>query len=214
MKVKSRAGMALVLVMVLLLLSGFAFGVYFWLVSGETDRTAAQSKEIQAAALGEGVAARIAALVNQWPWRDRFYQKLAPGAPAFIFTQATFPFFLAGRDYKSGDIAFLGSIHDLAQPLNYRIRLEVVYFGQRVHMTFDKVYSTSVLSVADADGAKAVRHNEGGSQDALDTLLEQIKIAARDARPGVPPAEAATVDTAIITRRSGANPARQYLGLK
>jgi hypothetical protein len=214
-----RRAMALVLVLALVLLCAFFTGVFFLLASGETDRTAAQSREIQATVLGEGVSARLTAMVSQHPWKDRFYKQLAragaEGAAAYSFTHRTFPFRHDQGAFRTGDLSFFGTIADLPAPRSYRIKLEVTAHGQRVTMVWDKVYPYSLLGVAGEDASTLASHPSPESRDRIDQLIDGIRSAARGNRGGGELREGdigRQVDEALTDRRSDRNPGRQLFG--
>lgn len=214
MSMPRRSGMAMVLVLAIVMLCAFFTGVFFFLARGETDRTVVQQREIQGTIIGEGVAARIAALVNQFPWSERFYKKMAGSAPRYQFTHQRFPFDFHEGLFATGDASFVGGIEDLTTPGAYRIKLEVLVQGHKVLMTWDKAYPQALLSVASQDSTVLAGHQEPGVRDPVDKILERIRREARDNRDDGSFRDkglAEPVDTALIDRRSGKNPGREIL---
>ena len=211
---RGRRGVALVIVLTLVLLLALTLGAYFFLVSGETDRTAARSREIQATLIGEGVANRITMLINRWPWSDRLQLRLGTNG-RLSFTDRTFPFGAGDPLTRQPDVTFAGVISDTGPPLCYRLKLSIVCGGQRVFMVWDKQHSTSLLSAAADDGTVLLNHPDGTAESAIDALVDQVKTTSRRNRPlGLVPADMAnTVDAEILDRQSGKDPARTILGL-
>lgn len=204
----------MVMVMALVLLCAFFTGVFFFLARGETDRTVVQAREIQATIIGEGVGARIATMVESRPWADRFYKQMRDGASVYLFTHQRFPFDLRHGPYATGEAAFTGFVKDLAVTGTYRVLVEVTYQGQRVLMTFDRVYPQGVLSVSTQDANVLAGHADPADRSAIDELVDRTRDAARGARGDAPfrgidylP----ELDTTITDRRSGRNPGREIL---
>jgi hypothetical protein len=206
--------MAMVLVMAIVMLCAFFTGVFFFLARGETDRTVVQAREIQATIIGEGVSSRIASLVNQFTWADRFYKQLAPGGTRYQFTHQRFPFDFHEGLFATGDASFVGSVEDLQTPGTYRIKLEILVQGQKVLMTWDKTYPRALLSVASQDSTVLAGHQDPSARDSVDQLLDRIRREARDNRGDGSFRDAGLaepVDTALTDRRSGRNPGREIL---
>lgn len=204
----------MVMVMALVLLCAFFTGVFFFLARGETDRTVVQAREIQATIIGEGVAARITALVDSRPWAGRFYKQMRDGAPVYAFTHQRFPFDLKHGPFANGDATFTGFVKDLAVEGSYRILVEVSYQGQRVLMTFDRAYPQGVLAVSTQDSGVIAGHADPGDRSAIDQLVDRTRDAARGSRGDAPfrgidylP----DLDATLTDRRSGRNPGREIL---
>ena len=201
------------IVLTLMLVLAFTVGAYFFLVSGEGDRTAARSHEIQAAVIGEGVANRVTTIINRWPWSARFHAKLgSPGG--YAFTEQKFPFGKGDVFAKIPEVTFRGSLKDLPQPLSYRLVVEVTCAGAKVLMLWDKQHSTSLLSAASDDGTVVSQHPDGTPESALDALADLVKGTSRKNRPlgAIPLDLAGVVDAAILDRQAGTNPAKAILG--
>jgi len=208
---RSDRGAALVLVLALVMVSSIFSAFWFFLASGEKDRTRGHAREIEASIIGEGAASRIAALVDQSPWSERFYVRLAQTGRPFLFTHKTVPFDMRHGGFASGDVSFAGTIYDHPKvPLTFRIVMEIEVRGSRVVMTWDKVYPQGLLSSSCTDGSLLSAQAEGSSSDRVDQLIDDIRNDSRGNRgegelsdPGL----AAEIDD----RRSGQNPGRTLL---
>lgn len=209
-----RRGMALVMVMAVLLITGFFAMLWFNHLQGETGRTVEQSRHVQATALGEAVAARIAALVAQHPWSERFYRKLGnPQTGVFTFDETTFPGALTHDSYGGQSMSMRGIVSDLAEPGSYRIKLAIDYNQLKVYMSWDKVYPTDALNMSSDDGTALVTPADQ-SADPSNAMIDALRDAAKGNRPAgdLPPALRNQAETAIVERRNGKNPARALLG--
>lgn len=202
------------IVMVAVLFCFFLVGVFFFLARGEQDRTQILSHETQAAIVGEGVAARLASLVNQNAWADRFYVVLGkPGTPYF-FTHDRFPFKMEHGSFARGECAFSGVIYDHPKlPFTYRIVAEVSYRGRKVQMTWDKLYPHNLLHVTDSDTTAVTAHPQGLSTDRIDQLVDGIRSDAWVNRFGENASAKWNQDfqSDMQSRRSGENPGRTIL---
>lgn len=204
----------MVLVMAIVMLCAFFTGVFFFLARGETDRTVVQAREIQATIIGEGVAARIGAMVDRLPWADRFYKHLRGASPVYAFTHQRFPFNYRHGPFGTGEASFTGFVKDLPVDGAYRIMVEITCSGQRILMTFDRAYPQGILSVSSSDSGVLAGHADAADRDVLDRIVDGTRDAARQNR-GDDPFRTIDflpgVDGTLSDRRSGRNPGRQIL---
>jgi hypothetical protein len=207
-------GVAIVIVMVVALFCLFLVGVFFFLARGEQDRTQFLSYEIQATIIGEGVAARIASLVDQNAWADRFYVALArPGTP-YLFTHDRFPFKMEHGPFARGDCGFSGVVYDHPTlPFTYRIIVEVSYRGRRVQQSWDKVYPQNLLHVTDSETTVVSAHSQGAAAGRIDQFVDGIRADAWANRFGEDANAkwSQAYQSDIQNRRSGTNPGRTIL---
>lgn len=202
------------LVLTIVMMCAVFIGAFFMLASGETDRTVVLTREIQATIIGEGVAARIAALVSPFPWKDRFFKKNVESDPDLTFTNRTFPFWMDSGVFRS-DASFVGSCGDLPGVTNtYRIKLEVNFQGQRVRMVWDKVYPQSLLGVSSEDTTQIAANLDLTRPDQVDGYIDGLRNTARQNRGDGSLSQGDlgwSVDGALGDRRSNRNPGHEIL---
>lgn len=205
-----RRAIALILVLAIVLVVSFVVLFFHVLVRGETDRTGAQARELEATLIGEAVATRIVAMVNQWPWSGRFYKTLSVNGP-YAFTHRSFPFETDRGLYPSGEVQFAGTVRDLDRPLHYRILLDLECRGAHVAMVWDKVYAHPLLGGAADDTSKSEDTEPGarGSVSRLDASLDGLReVTQKNQEDFQPDPQIDEADRIEWASREGKNPFR------
>lgn len=197
-----------VLVLVLFFSMVFMIGLfsYWFVVTSEREDTVNLVREIQAQAIGDGVCAELVSLVNRTKWDQRFYFEMGqktlaeggdPGRSTseYYFTHDDYPFKRSEAEYAQGDVKFFGVIKDLdAFAKTYRIYVEVIYYGYKLTMSWDKEYAEGLIGSLNHCGTafnKALDLHERSDMDVTDRILDRIKSLARDpSRLQMSPAEA------------------------
>ena len=183
----SRQGVAIALVLLAALLVGGAVMTFLSTVLQEGRQTARMMKQIRAEAIAESAVARLASLVNQRAWEDRFYLTHAikqaaanPGVlpePVMPFTHDAPPFSETGPEYASGAISFSGAIKDVnTERRLYHVRVLVNYQGYQLLGLFDLKYAEGVLRSASRDPVwfRVVKSDGATPGDDVDQELEAI----------------------------------------
>lgn len=191
----ARRGNVLVLVLFFSMIFMIGLFSYWFVVTSEREDTVNLVREIQAQAIGDGVCAELVSLVNRAKWDQRFYfalgqKTLAEGGDPehttseYYFSHADPPFRRTGPEYARGDVKFFGVIKDLdAFAKSYRIYVEVIYYGYKLTMSWDKDYTEGLIGSLNHCGTafnKSLDLHERADMDVTDRILDQIKALARD----------------------------------
>ncbi len=119
----------------------------------------------------------------------------------YAFTHGDYPFAYKGEGYDGGQVKVFGSIKDLdAFNKVYRIYVEVLYYGHRATMSWDKVYSEGLTGSLNREGTafnKSLEMAETSDGKMTDRLLDRIKEIARTASHSGLPTEAAEALSAL-----------------
>jgi len=192
---RSRAGMAIFLVLLIVLLIAAFTSIWIFVLRNESEGTDEFSKKLIATSTGAGAAAILSATVNRWPWNERFYRKIGsedpPGSDryAYFFSEASFPFQgtydglldrLGRSTWTNRDaVRIEGVIVDLVEPRSYRVKMKISFSGVYVFMTWDKTWSQDFLgSLTAANDVVVTRSAPVGSGE-VDQVIDQIKLEAR-----------------------------------
>jgi len=213
---RSRAGLAIFLVLGLVLIVLIMAGTWFFVLSGEARGTNSYAKRVIATTTGEGVAAQISAQINRMAWKDRFYARV--GNPdltgfSYYFTENDFPFQRAefkplgafGRTTWTGiqTPTFEGVVSDLPATKSYRIKLKIEFDETEIFMTWDKTWSETFLGSLNASNDEVVTDTIPLGLSEVDQLIDDVKETARANRGGADAATLAELDRLITALNSG-----------
>ena len=197
-----RRGMAIPLVVVLMAVAAVAIFVFQYVVSQEASGTHKLVRTMHAEAICDRVVNRLAAVIGQKTWEDRFYLLLAiKNAPSsdtlpeakYAFDQDHFPFGSEGPEYASGDASFTGSVKDVsAVEQRYRITVKAKYKGVAVMGIYDLTHAKGTLGPLNRSNVdlRVMKVDDAPAQNAVDAEMDAIPVEVTKPEnvmgPGIP----------------------------
>lgn len=181
---RMRVGSTLLLVLFLASIAGIAVMTFFNTVRRERGRAARVLQRTRGQAIARRVVMRIAALVQQKPWSERFFKE----KPVRIYSSEG-AFKEDGVEFKAGSVHYEGEVKQLSA-LNkwFRIKLRVVLpsgsFATKdyaYNSAWDLRYSEGILGAMNRCNvlASAETDDIDAPEDQLDQELDFIKNIAR-----------------------------------
>lgn len=156
--------MAFYLVLGFLILATIVLTVYLNTVLQEGRGTRALTREIKARSVADSTISRIASLINQRPFEERFYLvwAMAHGRPqpAYLFDSEVadrFPIF-EFADFKGLGVELRGKVQDASVPQKLtRVKLEVVHDGYVLRSVYDVRFSEGLLGALNRESVITVK---------------------------------------------------------
>lgn len=187
---RHHCGSTLLLVLLLTGIAAVAIMTFFSTVRQERSRTAKLIQRTRAQNMARRVVSRIAALVQQKPWSNRF------------FLDQPFPFYSSegllkedGGDFRDGNVNYEGVIQKLsALEKRFRVKLRLTYpslsmasHDYKYSSSWDLQYSEGILGSLNRMHVlgSAESDDPDTPQDDLDRQLDLIRDVAR--RPAKEP---------------------------
>lgn len=209
---RTRAGNALVVILVLGLLIAGALSSLSFLTHSDVSSTEKLLREVAATSIAESVAAQFEAQVNRRPWSDRFWWReaqasgalaAAPDQPVSYGFDGTSKYLkLSDETTHDHPYEIAGVVKDLpSAPRSYRIYVQVTFRGDRYTFSWDKLFQESFLGNMNHDSTQnesGLELTEADGTAPAGGVADQILDDVRNRQDTAPPASDPSSSTGVL----------------